>query len=118
MRIALIALVLVVTPVATVSGANQVWEGEVAHLLGFIEKSDCIFTRNGKNYDSIQARAHIEKKFAYLKKKIDSTEQFIRYSATKSSITGKEYEVSCAGVSLTSREWLEGELKRYRAGKR
>lgn len=117
MRIVLFALALVIMP-ATLPGANKGWQGEVAHLLGFIEKSDCIFTRNGKNYDSLQARAHIEKKFEYLKKKIDSTEQFIRYSATKSSISGVEYEVSCGGVSLTSRQWLESELKRYREEKR
>lgn len=118
MRTALLTLLLILIAMGTGQGVGQGWEEEVAHLLGFIERSDCTFIRNGKNYDSIQARAHIQKKFDYLKNKIDSAEQFIVYSATKSSITRMEYGVSCDGVALSSREWLETELNRYRQEKR
>ena len=36
---------------------------EIAYLLNFIEKSECTFIRNVKQYDSLEARQHIEKKY-------------------------------------------------------
>ena len=35
---------------------------EIASLLLFIEQSECTFIRNGKHYDALKAREHIEKK--------------------------------------------------------
>ncbi|MCP3871190.1 MAG: DUF5329 domain-containing protein, partial [Gammaproteobacteria bacterium] len=34
---------------------------EISHLLNFIERSGCIFMRNGGEYDSKEARDHIER---------------------------------------------------------
>mmetsp|Transcript_26903 Transcript_26903/g.12592 ORF Transcript_26903/g.12592 Transcript_26903/m.12592 type:complete len:119 (+) Transcript_26903:107-463(+) len=88
---------------------------EIAFLLNFIEQTECIFIRNGKLYDSLAARQHIEKKYNYYKKEITTAEDFIRYSAEKSSITGKPYKVLCNGVSMDSSDWLNTELDRMRA---
>lgn len=94
--------------------ADTGWRQEIDHLLIFIEQSNCTFTRNGKAYDSVQAREHIGKKYDYLKKRITSAEQFITYTATKSSITGEKYTVTCAGDTQPSKQWLETELNRFR----
>jgi hypothetical protein len=40
---------------------------EIAALLHFIEQSGCTFIRNDKQYDSLKARQHIEKKYNYYK---------------------------------------------------
>ena len=95
-------------------GSDGVFEQEVAHLLTFVEQSDCTFIRNGKDYSSAEARAHINKKYNYIKKRISSAEQFITYGASKSSITGKKYTVDCDGVSMTSGQWLRDELAAFR----
>jgi len=87
---------------------------EIAELLNFIEQTECIFIRNGKQYDSIAARQHIEKKYEYYKKKITTAEDFIQYSATKSSLTGKHYKVLCNGVRMNSSDWLKDELAKMR----
>ena len=97
-----------------VVGVANDWQDEVAHLLDFIAESDCSFIRNEKFYDADQARDHINKKYEYVKNRISSTEQFIAYAATKSSMTGKKYQVTCGGTTMLSSEWLEEELRNYR----
>ena len=83
---------------------------EIASLLLFIEQSECTFIRNGNHYDALKAREHIEKKYAYYKERISSAEDFILYSATKSSITGEPYRVICKGVNMITSDWLKAEL--------
>jgi len=91
-------------------GTNE----EIASLLNFVEQSNCTFIRNGKQYDSVASRQHIEKKYKYYIDKITTTEDFIRYSATGSSISGKPYEVICSGIVMESSEWLHEELEGLR----
>ena len=88
---------------------------EIDHLLGFIEASDCVFVRNGDKHDAAAARDHIQRKHAYAKRWIETAEQFIEYTATKSSTTGKSYSVICAGREEPSADWLKRELGRFRA---
>lgn len=95
-------------------GAERGWQGEVAHLLDFIAQSNCSFIRNDKVYDADQARDHINKKYEYVKNRISSAEQFITYAASKSSITGKKYQVTCGETTMLSSVWLEEELRTYR----
>jgi hypothetical protein len=83
---------------------------EIASLLLFIEQSECTFIRNGKHYDALKAREHIEKKYTYYKERITTAEDFILYSATKSSITGEPYMVICSGVNMITSVWLNAEL--------
>ena len=87
---------------------------EVASLLLFVEQSGCTFIRNGKQYDALNARGHIEKKYNYFKDKITTAEDFIRYSATKSTMSGKPYRVVCNGVEMNSSDWLLAELDKMR----
>ena len=88
---------------------------EIEHLLQYIDASHCSFIRNGKAHDSSDAVAHIRKKYAYIKSRIKTTEDFIQYAATKSSVSGQAYEVICDNKKLATAEWLEQELSRFRA---
>lgn len=87
---------------------------EIASLLYFIEQSECTFIRNGKQYDTLEARQHIEIKYTYFKERITTAEEFIQYSAAGSTITGKSYRVLCNGVSMNSSDWLNAELDNIR----
>ena len=95
-------------------GANRDWQEEVTHLLDYIAQSGCTFIRNNKVYDAAQAHDHINRKYEHVKTRISSAEQFITYAASKSSITGKKYEVTCGETTMLSKEWLEVELRSYR----
>lgn len=89
-------------------------EEEIEHLLQYLDASDCAFIRNGKAYDSRDAVAHIRKKYAYIKSRIKTAEDFIQYAATKSSISGQAYEVICDNKKMATAEWLKQELSRFR----
>ena len=95
---------------------SEVMDQETLHLLEFIGNSGCTFTRNGTVYPADKARSHILRKYNYVKDKVSTTEQVIKYAATKSSITGKAYSIKCPGEeSVPSAEWLSDELLKYRA---
>ena len=89
---------------------------EIDHLLNFIAKSACQFNRNGTYYSGIQSRQHIQKKYNYFKDNIKSAEDFIHYSATKSTISRKYYTVQCPNKEkIKSKNWLLNELKQFRS---
>src|SRR5208283_3174067 len=94
--------------------ANQ----EIQHLLGYIEGCGCQFCRNGTWYqDSKVVRQHVELKYGYFMKRgqINSTEDFIKWSASKSEMSGKPYLVKCGqGSPSLLAQWLSDELERYR----
>lgn len=87
---------------------------EVEHLLQYIEQSGCEFERNGSIYNSVDARKHIERKYDYVESFVSETEDFIKYAATESSMSGRKYRVNCNGEKQTSAQWLLDELGRYR----
>ena len=88
---------------------------EIQHLLVFVAQTDCQYERNGEMHSGKQAVEHIQNKYDYFKDKIGSTEDFIRYAATKSKISGKYYLVHCTEQpALKSEQWLLAELAAYR----
>jgi Family of unknown function (DUF5329) len=90
---------------------------EIQHLMTYIENSECAFIRNDKVYDAGRAREHIQKKFKATKRWVKTTEDFIEFTATKSSMSGKPYKVQCAGQELLCADWLKTELARFRQNK-
>lgn len=90
---------------------------EVNFLLGYVEGSGCEFYRNGSWHDSKAAQAHLRDKYKYLvaRNLINSTEEFIERAATESSFSGQAYQARCnGGATVTSNQWLRGELVRFR----
>ncbi len=87
---------------------------EIDHLLVYISDSPCQFIRNGKAYDAAEARSHIQKKYDYLRSRIKTTEDFIRYAASQSSMSGKPYRIRCGDETMLCADWLREELERYR----
>ena len=97
--------------------AASVADVEIRQLLGYVERSGCVVSRNGSWYSASDARAHLEKKYRYLLDKgwVDTTEDFIDRAATASSMSGKPYQVQCDGRKpVSSAEWLTTELQRLR----
>ena len=109
-----IASLLVVATVLTPLGSQADTELEIKHLFEYIQNSNCIFVRNGKEYNPSEALAHIQKKYEYAKRRITSAEDFIKYTVTKSSLSGQPYKVVCDGRKILSAEWFMAELKRFR----
>ncbi|MBB4863372.1 hypothetical protein HNP46_002219 [Pseudomonas nitritireducens] len=107
---------LLLCAVDTQAALDAKAQQEVGQLLTFIGQSDCVFIRNGSEYPASEARAHLQKKLDYLEKKdlVSSAEDFIERAASKSSMSGRRYEVNCPAGKQDAGAWLNDELKRLR----
>ncbi|MHC8366469.1 YfeK family protein [Pseudomonas sp. ZT5P21] len=89
---------------------------EIKGLLDFVEHSACLFVRNGSEFPGPRARVHLEEKLNYLEGRnmVGSAEDFINLAATKSSMSGRAYEVRCPEGVQPASIWLKRELQRQR----
>ena len=88
---------------------------EVEHLINYLANSDCRMVRNSKSYSAKDGAKHMRRKYKYFRDEISSTEEFIEYAGTKSTKSGRLYEVLCIGQEPEfSRDWLLKELNAYR----
>jgi len=89
---------------------------EVDHLLAYVKNSGCVINRNGTDHPAEKGIEHIEMKYDYFRDDIKNTEEFIEYSATKSTMSGDYYMVTCPGwETIRTKDWLMAELKHFRA---
>jgi len=88
---------------------------EIEFLLSYIAESDCIFIRNGDEHQAKDASEHLEMKYNHARNRIKSAEGFIDKIATKSSFSGRPYEVLCNSARVPTKIWLEKALAVHRA---
>lgn len=99
---------------AAAAGADAPANDEIDHLLHYVAVSSCTFVRNGTEYPADKASEHLASKYHFVGARIASAEDFIKYLATQSSITGEPYHVKCGKTDALSGAWLTAELHRYR----
>jgi hypothetical protein len=91
---------------------------EIDFLLSTIGSSDCVFVRNGKEYDAEDAEAHLRMKYKRGKRYAPTTEKFIERLASKSSMSKKPYFIECTDDQrVPSGQWLTDLLTEYRSAK-
>lgn len=93
---------------------------EIDAMLNRLEASHCQFLRNGSWHDGSRAKSHLLDKLAYIEKRgvVQSSEQFIELAASRSSLSGRPYQVRCDGqAAVESRHWLGEQLKAIRGAK-
>lgn len=91
---------------------------EIDQLLTKLQASGCEFNRNGSWYSGAEAKDHLLRKLEYIENKgtLQSTEQFIELAASKSSFSGKAYQVKCGSEpAQESQAWLTKQLDAIRA---
>jgi len=90
---------------------------EIDYLLSTIGQSDCVFVRNGKEYDAQDAEAHLRMKYRRGKRYAPTTEKFIERLASMSSMSKKPYFIECGEEQrVPSGQWLTNLLSQYRTG--
>jgi len=108
-------ILCLISPFQAFSDVPQNQINEVQHLLNFIKNTSCTIRRNGTEHNGKDGVKHIQKKYDYYRNDIKSTEDFIQYSATKSTLSGNHYTVTCPGKkTLETQQWLLNELNQYR----
>ncbi|MHC4408506.1 MAG: DUF5329 family protein [Planctomycetota bacterium] len=97
----------VIDVVAGVSEASR-----IEALLEAMEGSDgLIFIRNGKEYGGAEAAEHLRRKWNATADRVRTAEQFIEFLATKSSMSGKAYQIRLKdGTVVPSARWLTERL--------
>lgn len=86
---------------------------EIDAMLGKLQASGCQFNRNGSWYSGAEAKDHLLRKLEYFEGKgtVQNAEQFIELAATKSSSSGKPYQVRCGNEApVASGQWLTQQL--------
>ena len=88
---------------------------EIDHLIDYVAATECQYERNGTLHNGQEAVEHIQKKYNYFKKRIKSAEDFIKYSASQSTMSRKAYTVHCQGKpTQKTQDWLLAELANFR----
>ena len=103
---------------STSPGAGVGAREEIEYLLTYLGNSGCRFYRNGSWHDAERAKSHLGRKYEYYLKQTEtpSADEFIREAASKSSVSGEAYMVSCQGhAPRPSSDWFNEALSRLRA---
>lgn len=90
---------------------------EIEQLIASLGASGCDFQRNGSWYPAKKAEAHLRRKYEWLRERnlAATAEQFIERAGTKSSMSGRAYQVRCPGQPVvTSAGWLRARLLEMR----
>ncbi len=121
MKIAFLTLLLLISSSVCAQSPSPVTTQEVGQLFAALRQSNCEFSRNGIWYNAQKASDHLQRKYDYLLKNglVTSTEAFIEHAATKSSMSGKPYQVRCGkSPAQSSQLWFTSKLKALRANGR
>jgi hypothetical protein len=85
---------------------------KIESLISLIESMDgAVFIRNDKEYPAKDAAEHLRSKYAWKKDEIATVDDFIENAASRSSASGKEYQIRVAGVAKSSGQFLREKLR-------
>jgi uncharacterized protein DUF5329 len=111
---------LLLVAAAGLAAADDVAPTERARIEYLLEAIDSMhdakFIRNGKAYDSGAAVGHLRTKLRAAGPRVRTAEDFIRYCASESSITGIAYEIRFPdGHAVASADFLRQKLLEFDA---
>ena len=82
-------------------------------LIATVEASSVVFIRNGREHDAKKAASHLRRKWSHAKGRIKTAEQFIDKIASRSSMSGKAYQIREEdGTLVNSGDWLRARLEK------
>jgi len=95
---------------------SNIEQQKIEYLIGSIgQLHDAHFIRNGTEYDADRAADHLRTKLRYAGSRIRTAEDFIRYCATGSSVTGEKYQIRFAdGHSVEAATFFKDKLAEFK----
>ena len=94
----------------TTAHADADADTEIRALIQAVAESDCEFSRNGSLHSAEAAAEHLQLKYSRGKRYANSAEAFIDRLASKSSWSGKPYQMTCDGETQPAGDWLTATL--------
>ena len=95
--------------------ADTTADEEIRALVQSVAESGCEFNRNGSLHSAEAAAEHLELKYSRGKRYANSAEAFIDRLASKSSWSGKPYQVICDAEVHPAGDWLTSTLATIRS---
>jgi Family of unknown function (DUF5329) len=118
-RVLAVAL-LSLAALARAGDPSPIERSRIEYLLAVVASlDDAQFIRNGKAYDGQAAANHLRTKLRAAGPRVKTAEDFIRYCASESSVSGKPYEIRFAdGQVSPSADFLRQKLVEFDAASR
>lgn len=106
---------LTVSAAANADDRSPAESARIEYLLASVASlHDAQFIRNGTAYDSAAAVKHLRLKLGAAGSRVKTAEDFIRYCATASSVSGSPYEIRFSdGRLVPSAEFLQEKLMEF-----
>lgn len=113
MRCALTTFALTLFIWTAAAAPSPVEARKIEHLIAAVEQlGDAKFIRNGAAYDAKKAADHLRLKLREAHDRVATAEDFIRLCGSRSSVSGKPYEIVFDdGKRITSEAFLRAKLK-------
>ena len=113
MRATLSSFALALLAWTAAAAPNPVEARKIEHLIAAVEQlQNAKFIRNGTAYDARKAADHLRLKLREAGERVASAEDFIRLCGSRSSVSGKPYEIVFDdGKRTTSEAFLSARLK-------
>ena len=110
-------LIFVAMHIASAASAPELERRQIEQLIATIATLEgAQFIRNGQEYEAGRAADHLRMKLKKAGARVQSADDFIRYCATGSSVSGQPYQIRFAdGRVTTSEEFLRRKLAELRA---
>ncbi|MGH7131150.1 MAG: DUF5329 family protein [Phycisphaerales bacterium] len=106
------------TPPAAPTTAPLSENQKIEKMLTLLAESDAVFIRNGVDYDGKAAAAHLRSKWSTAGSRIKTANDFIDGLASKSSTSGKPYQVRKKdGSTVLAGDWFRQLLAQIEAGR-
>jgi Family of unknown function (DUF5329) len=115
LAVALLSALLSAAPTARAREPAPIEQARIEYLLSIVASlHDAEFIRNGKAYDGQAAVDHLRTKLRAAGSRVQTAEDFIRYCASESSVSGRPYEIRLAdGRVLLAADFLTQELREF-----
>jgi hypothetical protein len=85
---------------------------EIERMLEAVRSSGLVFLRNGKDATAAEAAEHLRKKWRQTTPPITTVQGFLNRVASRSSSSGKSYQVKLAdGSKVEANVWLRGQIE-------
>jgi len=119
MKFLLVFLLALLVPIAAT--ASPMTEADkINALIATVDQlPGAVFIRNGSEYPAAKAAEHLRMKWQYAGKRIKTAEDFIKYCASASSMSGNRYQIRFAdGHTVYSADFFHQQLRRIEAGEK
>lgn len=94
---------------------DAVMNAEIDYLMESVANSGCIFIRNGKEHEAVDAVDHLAMKRKRGKRYYDDTDTFVERIASSSSWSGDPYLIRCGDEEEREIEgWYLEKLEEFR----